>query len=480
MSTPAIHLYNSLTKEKELFTPTNPQAVLLYTCGPTVYNHIHTGNIRSFLMADLLRRVLTHAGYTVKHVKNITDIGHLAGDADEGEDKVIAQARKEGKSPEQIAEFYTASFQNDERTLGILETENPRASQYVKEMITLIEKLIENGYAYESQGSVYFDVATFPDYGQLSGNTLATLRQMVRGKLKKEKFAEKHNPEDFVLWVKADPSHFMKWESPWSLGYPGWHIECSAMSKSTLGEQIDIHTGGPDNKFPHHENEIAQSEGASGKKPFVKYWVHGGQLSVDGKKMAKSAGNFYTVADIEKMGFSPTELRLALLSAHYRSPLDFSQKSLLQARENLARLKNALSLATPTLGAQAVQEEASPLAAKSAEFLQALYDDLNTPEALAVVLTAAKWARSNSITLSDADRHNLYQLLHNFMATFGIPLTTAVMSPAEQAVLEQQINQREEARQKKDFATADQIRAALVAQGIEIMDTAQGPVWYKN
>lgn len=479
MSTPAIYLYNSLTKQKEVFEPRTPQNVQIYTCGPTVYNHVHIGNIRSFLMADLLRRVLMQAGYSVKHVKNITDIGHLAGDADEGEDKVIAQARKEGKTPEQIADFYTESFKKDERTLGILETENPRASQYVPQMIALIEQLIEAGYAYESKGSVYFDVATFPDYGKLSGNTLAALRQMVRGKLKKEKFAEKHNVEDFVLWVKADPAHLMKWESPWSLGYPGWHIECSAMSKATLGEQIDIHTGGPDNKFPHHENEIAQSEGASGKQPFVKYWVHGGQLSVDGKKMAKSAGNFYTLADIEKMGYSPAELRLALLSAHYRSPLDFSEKSLQQARENLGRigefshlLANTREHATPASDANVALTE------YVRSFHDALYDDLNTSVALAVLFSAIGYAFQNEKQLTQADIAKLTELLQAFTAIFAVEQDQ--LSPAVEAQVTALAQQREALRQKKDYAAADQIRAQIEALGVVFKDTAQGPTWHKK
>jgi len=283
-------IYNTLTKRIEEFEPINDEKVTMYNCGPTVYDYVHIGNFRTYLMADFLRRSLEFSGYEVKQVKNITDVGHLTqDDIDAGEDKMLKAARREGKTPYDIARFYEEAFHDDEAKLNILPAHVfPRATEYIPQMIDIIKKLIERGYAYETNGSVYYNVDKFKDYGKLSGNTLENLK--IGARLGAN--PEKKNPYDFALWLKAGDEHLMRWESPWSTGYPGWHIECSAMSITNLGETLDFHTGGEDNVFPHHEDEIAQSEGATGKK-FTNYWVHGRHLLVDGEKMSKSKNNFY-------------------------------------------------------------------------------------------------------------------------------------------------------------------------------------------
>ncbi|MFN8569187.1 MAG: cysteine--tRNA ligase [Kouleothrix sp.] len=295
-----LKLYNTLTRRIEPFEAIEPGYVRMYSCGPTVYRYIHIGNLRTFLMADWLRRTLMYQGYQVRHIKNITDVGHMRIEMlDRGEDKLIAQARKEGKTSAQIAEFYTEAFLEDERRLNILPAhEFPRATAHVPEMIAITQGLLANGLAYEAGGNVFFDVRSFPNYGKLSGNLLAQMLAGVRDVA--DPF--RRNPEDFPLWKLAEPGREMAWDSPWGRGFPGWHIECSAMAIKHLGEQFDIHTGGVDNLFPHHEDEIAQSEGYTGKR-FVNYWLHAQHLLADGQKMAKSTGNAYTRADIEARGY---------------------------------------------------------------------------------------------------------------------------------------------------------------------------------
>jgi len=333
-----LKLHNTLTKSKEAFKAINPGKVGMYTCGPTVYDYIHIGNIRSYMTADILRRYLEYRGYEVRAIKNITDVGHLTEDdiaqADSGEDKILKKALKEKKSPQEIAEFYEDYFKNTEKEMNILAANYfPKATTHIDQMIKMISGLIEKDRAYEKNGNVFFNVTKFPGYGKLSGNTLESLKSGAR----LEKHPDKKNPWDFALWLKAPEDHLMKWKSPWSVGYPGWHIECSAMSLEYLGETFDIHTGGEDNIFPHHEAEIAQSESFTGKK-FVNYWTHTRHLLVDREKMSKSKGNFYILEDVKKKGFSAMELRLLLLSSHYRSPLNFTWDSMKQSRQNLKRI----------------------------------------------------------------------------------------------------------------------------------------------
>ena len=339
-----LKLYNTLTRRVEPFAPIEPGIVKLYSCGPTVYRYIHIGNLRTFLMADWLRRTLTYQGLAVRHVKNITDVGHMRVEMlDRGEDKLIAQARKEGKTSAEIAAFYTAAFLEDERRLNILPAHVfPKATEHIPEMIAIVAELERKGLAYAAGGNVFFDVRRFPDYGKLSGNQLAGMIQGVRDMAD----ANRRNPEDFPLWKLAEPGREMAWDSPWGRGFPGWHIECSAMAIKHLGRHFDIHTGGVDNLFPHHEDEIAQSEGYTGEK-FVNYWLHAQHLLADGQKMAKSTGNAYTRADVEARGFEPLALRYLFATVHYRSRLNFTFSALRAAQIALHRLRGqALRLAT--------------------------------------------------------------------------------------------------------------------------------------
>ena len=311
-----LRFYNTLGKEKQDFKPLNPGKVNMYSCGPTVYDYAHIGNLRAYVFTDTIRRLLEHEGYEVKLIMNITDVGHLTADdlaqGDSGEDKVEKRAKAEKKTPEEIARYYEDSFHRDMEELNILPAQYyPRATAHIPGMIRMIETLIAGGHAYEVNGNVFYDVTSFPDYGKLSGNTLEQLKVGAR----LEEHPDKKNPWDFALWLKAPKDHLMRWPSPWGSGYPGWHIECSAMSIEYLGDTIDIHTGGEDHIFPHHEAEIAQSEGATGK-PFSRYFLHERHILVDGEKMSKSKGNFYTLAHITERGYSPMDLRLLYLSAH--------------------------------------------------------------------------------------------------------------------------------------------------------------------
>ncbi|HOF42458.1 MAG TPA: cysteine--tRNA ligase, partial [Candidatus Moranbacteria bacterium] len=333
-----LKLFNSLSKIKEEFKPINPGKVGMYSCGPTVYGHIHIGNLKSYILSDLVKRYLEYSGYEVRLIKNITDVGHLSeddlGQADSGEDKMLKAALIEKKTPEEIAKFYEDYFKTTEKEMNILPAQYfPRATAHVPQMIKIIEGLIQKGCAYEKNGNVFFDVTKFSNYGKLSGNTLENLKVGAR----LEEHPDKKNPWDFALWLKAPEKHILKWESPWSLGYPGWHIECSAMSLEYLGNTFDIHTGGEDNIFPHHEAEIAQSECYTGKK-FANFWLHTRHLLMNGEKMSRSKGNLYTLEDIKEKGFSAMDLRLLFLSSHYRSRLDFSWNALEQAHKNLQRI----------------------------------------------------------------------------------------------------------------------------------------------
>ena len=371
-----LRLYNTLTRTKEIFRPIEPGKVRLYTCGPTVYRFIHIGNLRSFMLADWVRRTLIHFGYEVKHVKNITDVGHMRQELlDRGEDKMIAAARKEGKTPLEIAAFYTQAFMDDEAKVNILPAHVfPRATDHVPEMIHITQRLLEKRLAYQVDGTIYFDVSAFPNYGGLSGNELEGLLGGVRGEVATDKQAV----EDFALWKAAEPGRVMKWDSPWGEGFPGWHIECSAMSIKHLGEQIDIHTGGVDLVFPHHEDEIAQSEGYTGKS-FVNYWVHGQHLLVDGLKMAKSTRNDYRLVDLVARGFDPLALRYLYATAHYRTRLNFTFDALRGAQRGLGRLRERLLEVDQLGGERDEWAEAEHVS----NFDAALADDVNLPMALA-------------------------------------------------------------------------------------------------
>ncbi|NTW49361.1 MAG: cysteine--tRNA ligase, partial [Chlorobiales bacterium] len=367
----SLAIYNTLTRKKEPFIPLVEGQVSMYVCGPTVYGHSHLGHAKSYVSFDVVVRWLKHLSYKVKYVQNITDVGHLTDNADAGDDKIIAQARREKQEPMEIAQYYTRSYYEDMDALGNLRPNiAPTATGHIIEQIALIEKLIENGHAYEVDGTVYFSVGSFKEYGKLSGRTD---QDALEAGARVEVRSEKRHPSDFALWKKAEPGHMMKWPSPWGVGYPGWHIECSAMSMKYLGETFDIHGGGLENQFPHHDCEIAQSECATGK-PFVRYWMHNNMVTVNGVKMGKSLGNSITLKDLFKK-FHPVVIRFFILQSHYRSTLDFSDPALEAAKTGLSKLHetyNRLKAAAPGKGTI----DYAPYAER---FAEAMNDDFNSP-----------------------------------------------------------------------------------------------------
>lgn len=375
-----VRLYNSLTRIKEEFEPLNPPYVGIYVCGPTVYGHSHLGHGKTYVSFDVLVRYLRYLGYDVRYVQNITDVGHLTDDADAGEDKIELQARLEKLEPMEIAEKYTRSYFEDMDALGILRPDiSPRATGHIPEQIELAKALIEKGYAYEADGSVYFSVESFPDYGKLSGRKPEELLAGARVEVEKGK----RNPRDFALWKKAGPRHILKWNSPWGWGYPGWHLECSAMSMRYIGETLDIHGGGLENIFPHHESEIAQSEGVTGKT-FARFWIHNNMLTVDGRKMGKSLGNFKLLRDVFK-DFTPMVVRLYILRSHYRSQLNFTDMGLESAESGLRRLVLFRKRLENGGAGEVSRGVAELLDSTKKRFLEAMDDDLDTPGALAVL-----------------------------------------------------------------------------------------------
>lgn len=464
-----LKLYNTLTKKKEEFSPIHKGKVSIYTCGPTVYDYIHIGNLRSFVTADILRRYLEYSGYEVRHIKNITDVGHLTQDdiaqADTGEDKIAKKALAEKKTPEEIAKFYSKAFHRDEDAMNILRAHYfPKATAHIPQMIKMIETLIEKNNAYEKNGNVFFDVTSFPDYGKLSGNTLEQLKTGTR----LEEHPDKKHPWDFALWLKADPKHLLQWDSPWSRGYPGWHIECSAMSMEYLGDTMDIHTGGEDNIFPHHEAEIAQSECFSGQK-FVNFWVHTRHLLVESEKMAKSKGNFYTPQDITRKGFDPMHLRLLYLSSHYRKNLDFSWKAMEQARANYERIAEwigKLKLLTSDVRSVLTSDVRK-------RFETAMNDDLNAPLALSVlydlVTETNKNISENKLSVDEAKK---------ILATFKkINKVFGLKFPEEETEIPEAVKkiaeERLAARKNKDFQKADELRKEIEKMGYQIEDIGE-------
>ncbi len=463
---PEIRFYNTSTRRKEIFEPLKPDFVRMYDCGPTVYWYAHIGNMWRYMMSDLIRRVLEFNGYQVKQVMNITDVGHLTDEdlaADTGEDKMEVAARREKKTPQEIAEFYTQTFLKDLDSLNIQRPHvMPKATDHIPEMIALIQRLEEKGYVYRAGNYVVFDISKFPDYSKLSGKNLDELRAGAR----LEPVEGKKNPFDFALWI-VDPQHLMRWDSPWGVGYPGWHIECSVMSMKYLGEQLDIHTGGEDNIFPHHENEIAQSEAATGKQ-FVKYWLHAGFLQVEGKKMSKSLENLYRLDDLMERGFVPSAFRYLCLTAHYRTPLNFTWDGLGAAQNALKRLREfARGVSAPS--GQAMPEVGSAVAIWRERFLAAANDDLNMPQALAVVWDLVKSARADTSLLPIA-----YGLLQDWDKVLGLNLDYAPAETIPQ-VLKQLVEERERHRQEDHFDEADQIRQKILDLGYTVEDTSEGP-----
>lgn len=463
-----ISLYNTLKRAKEEFIPLHAGKVGMYTCGPTVYDYLHIGNLRSYFFADTLRRTLEDSGYEVRLIKNITDVGHMTDDdvaqGDSGEDKVEKKAKAEKKTPAEVTAFYEEYFYRTEQALNILPAQYyPRATAHVKQMIALIEELIAKGHAYEKNGNVFFDVTSFPGYGKLSGNTLENLKVGAR----LEEHPDKKNPWDFALWLRNTKGQIMEWESPWSTGYPGWHIECSAMSIEYLGDTFDIHTGGEDNIFPHHEAEIAQSEGATGKE-FARYFVHSRHLLVDGTKMSKSKGNFYTLEDILEKGFTPMDFRTLLLGSHYRSQMNFTWEALEQAKKNketLFGVSERLEEAEQSKETDAFNGGDDVLAIQ-----QAMQDDLNTPEALALALSLTKKVNALLDQGAPIDTASLNLVYAKIFFLFGLvhekeSIPKAVMKLAEE---------RETARRAKDFAASDRLRQEIENLGYRVEDAPGG------
>jgi cysteinyl-tRNA synthetase len=466
-----IQFYNTLTNRKEEFAPLEPGKVRMYNCGPTVYMYAHIGNFRSFMLADLLRRYFDYKGLEVEQVMNITDVGHLTSDADEGEDKLERAARTEQKDPWQIAEFYMNAFFEDVDALNIKRaTVYPRATEHVDDMIRTVETLIEKGHAYVVNGCVYYDVTTFPDYGKLSGNTLDRLQAGARLDVNEDK----KDPHDFSLWV-TDPTHLMKWESPWGVGYPGWHLECSTMSQKYLGDTIDIHTGGEDNIFPHHECEIAQSEGATGV-PFVRFWLHTRFLQVEGQKMSKSLGNFFTLKDLLEKGLDPMAIRYTLLSSHYRQSMNFTLEGVEASAAAIKRLKDFIANVEQATGDGENAEVATLIENVETDFEAALDDDLNIAGALGHLFDFVR--EVNKLDVSQADGAKCAAAVRKFDTILG------VLPAAEEHVLDDDVqklvDERQAARKNRDFARADAIRDQLLAQGIVLEDTPGGVRWKRQ
>jgi len=462
-----LQLYNTLNRRKEEFTPIQKQQVGLYTCGPTVYNFAHIGNLRTYIFEDVLKRVLIYNGYRVKHIMNITDVGHLAGDRDMGEDKMEKGAAREGRSAWEIAEFYTRAFKDDIARLNILEPDIwIKATDTIDDQIALIQKLEEKGYTYKTGDGVYFDTSKFADYTKLSHQDIESLQEGARV----EKNPEKRNPTDFALWKFSprDVRRQMEWNSPWGVGFPGWHIECSAMSMKFLDDQLDIHCGGTDHIDVHHTNEIAQSEAATGKK-FFNFWMHGAFLIIaGGKKMAKSEENFLTLENaFLKAGINPLVYRFATFQTHYRKPMEYSSESVEAARNGLQHLQNQARQVTQAAAGQT----AAVNAAFQSKFLSEINDDLSMPRALAVVQEMLK------STMADAEK--LATLL-SFDRVLGLDLDQVDQTEALPAAVQKLVEDRQAARAAKDWAASDRLRDAIQDLGYTVQDTKEGMKVIKN
>ncbi len=480
-------IYNTLTRRKERFEPLDPTRVGLYVCGPTVYGDPHLGHARPAVTFDLLFRYLLHLGYKVRYVRNITDVGHLEHDADEGDDKIAKKARLEQLEPMEVAHYYTERYHRAMEALNVLSPSiEPHASGHIIEQIELIKMILENGYAYESNGSVYFDVRKYDEkygYGRLSGRNVEDMMTNTRALDGQD---DKRSPLDFALWKKASPEHIMHWPSPWSEGFPGWHLECSAMSTKYLGEKFDIHGGGMDLMFPHHDCEIAQSTAACGCDA-AKYWMHNNMITINGQKMGKSLGNFITLEELftgkHKLltqAYSPMTIRFFVLQAHYRSTLDFSNEALQAAEKGLDRLMKAVDALDKINPAATSTVNPAELEARCTE---ALNDDLNSPLAIAALFD---WVRTinqlaegtGSITAPDLAQ--LKEIVHRYVFDIlGLRNEKAVaggndlMSPLVDMLLEM----RQKAKEDKDWALSDKIRDRLTAIGIRVKDGKEGVNW---
>ncbi len=484
-----LKLYDSLSREKKDFEPIEEGRVGLYTCGPTVYQYAHIGNLRTYIFEDILVRTLRLFGYKVRHVMNVTDVGHLTDDADEGEDKMLKGAREQQKSVWEIAEFYKEAFFNDLEALNITMPDiTCRATEHIQDMIDLVRRIEAAGFTYQAGGNVYFDVAKVQDYGKLTGQVREDLKAGARISVD----PNKRNPYDFVLWFTQSKFEHqaMLWDSPWGRGYPGWHIECSAMSMKYLGDQFDIHCGGIDHIPVHHTNEIAQSEAATGKKPWVKHWLHGEFLVLAKEKMAKSAGNFLTLSALAERGYDPLDYRYFCLGAHYRSPLQFSFEALDAARSGRLNLvERILRLKEEHPDAEAVQsaapsEPAAPAASATLSgkvsallrsFREALANDLNVPQAL-----GAFWELIKEETITPQQKLEGLLEMDRVLGLGVAAIEPQRLDPAFEAEVRALIDQREQARRGKDYARADEIRNRLRQMGVVLEDTPAGPRWKKE
>jgi cysteinyl-tRNA synthetase len=479
-----LKIYNSLTGEKELFKPVHEGNVGMYVCGPTVYSNVHLGNVRTFMSFDMIFRYLLHLGYKVRYVRNITDVGHIVDDVDDGEDKIAKKARVEQLEPMEIVQRYTVDFHDVLNQFNFLPPSiEPTATGHIIEQIEIVKQIIDKGFAYESNGSVYFDVVKFNEthhYGKLSGRNI---EEMLANTRDTDGQSDKKNPQDFALWKRAEPEHIMRWPSPWGVGFPGWHLECTAMSTKYLGETFDIHGGGMDLKFPHHECEIAQNEACTGHSP-VNYWMHANMLTLNGKKMSKSTGNNILPSEIYNGGspflgkaFSPNVARFFMMQAHYRSILDFSNDGILAAEKGFTRLMDGLELI----------KELKPNAVSSIDIAtwkqncyEAMNDDFNTPILIANLFEGIKYVNlvnDGKETLTATDISILGETLKNFtFDVLGVKDEKAVSNQTDklEGVVELLINMRLEARANKDFALSDQIRDQLLALGIQLKDGKEG------
>ena len=453
-----IFFTNTLTRKKEVFKPIDEKEVRIYSCGPTVYKDATIGNMRTSIFQDVLRRVLRYNGYKIKHVMNITDVGHLVSDGDEGEDKMIKSAREEHKSPAEIADYYTKLFFEDLKNLNI---ETPeivcKATDHIPDMLKYVETLMEKGYAYETSTAIYFDISKLDEYPVLSNLNLDEQKAGARVEVD----PEKKSPYDFALWIKAPENHLMKWDSPWGPSYPGWHIECSAMGQKYLGEQFDIHTGGIDLIPTHHENEIAQSKGYCGKVP-ARYWLHGEYLLINGGKMSKSLGNVYLLRDIINRGYSPLAYRLFSYSSHYRNKLNFTWEGIEASQKSLERLKQGYQ--AHLNGKDEVEDE--KVNEYEERFHKAINDDLNMPLAMGVV-----W----EVIRNDKKSPKLAKLLLKFDSVLGLKIDEKeeIKQEIPKEILEL-IEERKKAREDKNWEESDRIRDLIKEKGYEIKDTKEG------
>lgn len=476
-----LQFYNTLTRQKEPFVPRIPGVVSVYNCGPTVYDYVHIGNWRSFMLADLLVRFLEFRGFEVRQVMNITDVGHMLNDDEQGTDRMALASEREQLHPLEVAARYTEAFLADAALLDIHEPlARPKATEYVPQMIAMVQTLIDKGYAYVVNHSVYFDVSKFADYGKLANRNMDEQEAGARI----EPHPDKRHPHDFALWIH-NPNHVLQWETPWGSGYPGWHIECSSMIEAILGNSIDIHTGGEDNIFPHHECEIAQSTAAHDGAPLATLWLHARFLMVDGAKMSKSLGNFYRLGDLLEKGYEPKDVRYALMSAHYRSTLNFTLDALESAKATRRGLNDYIRrLETAVMAGEGTRECERAIIEAEDAFTSALDDDLNITLALEALfgLRDAMYKRLAKGQLQRVDAQALIKAFKKFDGVLKIMQFTplAVMDEGTSAALQSDIAARQLARSNKEWALADQLRDKWAAQGVVLEDIQDGTRWISD